>query len=121
MKTFLFVAALLLCGSVYGQEDSTIYRFGLPVSNDDTARQFLERDMEPRNELTEVPVNELPDEVLEALDSQDQYKGWRDSTVYYEENTGHYLVHVKREDGIRVFGLSENGEVVTFDMVTESP
>lgn len=106
---------------MYAQGDSTVYRFGLPVSDDDTARQFLQRDMEPRNELTAVPVKNLPREVLEALDSEDQFEGWRDSIVYYQENTGRYVVPVKADDGIRIYGVNKNGKAVTFDMISESP
>lgn len=120
MKILLIAALIVTSTTLWAQEsDSTVYRFGLPVSNDDTTRQFLQDDRIPRNEWKAVPVDDLPSEVLEAITEGDQYKGWRDSTVYYEENTGHYIVPVEAEDGLRIYGLSEDGEPVTFDMISE--
>ena len=118
----LLIAALMISAAeLLGQNDSTIYRFGLPIPEDDTARNFPATDIEPETKMMAVPASELPAEVLEALTSQDQYEGWRDTTVYYEKNTGLYRVPVKDKDGIRIFGLNKEGEPVTFDMVTEPP
>ena len=116
-RNVLVVAALLAAAPLFAQNDSTVYRFGLPISEDDTAGQFLERDPIPRNEWK--AVRDLPEEVLEAITEEDQYKGWRDSTVYFEKNTGLYLVPVEREDGVRIYGLNENGNPVTFDIISE--
>jgi hypothetical protein len=105
---------------LWAQEpDSTVYRFGLPVSNDDTTGQFLQDDQIPRDEWKAIPLDDLPAEVLEAITEENQYKGWRDSTVYFEKNTGHYLVPVDEEDGLRIYGLNEDGEPVTFDIIDE--
>src|SRR3989337_3846222 len=100
-KCFFCIAAFLFAGatSVFSQEDSTQYINGLPVSEYDTVQQFLPGDLEPKNRLTEVPPNALPSAVLEALKKEDQYKGWQDSTVYFESNTGLYLVPVKTNGG----------------------
>ncbi len=117
----LMVAALVTCViSARAQEsDSTVYRFGLPVSDDDTAEQFLQYDRIPRNEWTAIPVKDLPSEVLEAITEGKQYEGWRDSTVYYEKNTGHYLVPVESEGDIIIYGLNEDGEPVTVDAISK--
>lgn len=115
----LFLAALVMLSiNVWAQEtDSTVYRFGLPVSDDDTTEQFLQADRIPGNEWKAIPVDDLPSEVLEAITEGSQYQGWRDSTVYFEKNTGHYLVPVEGEDGLRIYGLNEDGEPVTFDII----
>ena len=118
-RNVLVVADLLAAGPLFAQNDSTVYRFGLPISEDDTAGQFLQSDRIPRNEWKAVPVRDLPEEVLEAITEEDQYKGWRDSTVYFDKNTGLYLVPVEREDGVRIYGLNENGNPVTFDIISE--
>lgn len=116
----LVIAALILAGApLFAQDDSTVYRFGLPVSDDDTTGQFLQSDRIPRNEWKAVPVKDLPEKVLEAIREEEQYEGWRDSTVYFEKNTGLYLVPVERDDGLRIYGLNENGNPVTFDMISE--
>lgn len=104
--------------AVFSQADSTRYINGLPVSEDDTVQQFPQADLGPKNKLTAVPVNKLPSRLLEVLESEDQYKGWQDSTIYFEKNTGLYLVPVKYKEGVKIFGLSENGDPVTFDEIT---
>jgi hypothetical protein len=102
------------------QEDSTRYINGLPVSEDDTARQFLEnRDLEPLNRLAPVPVSQLPEKLLDELDAKEQYKGWRDTTVYFDRNTEIYHVPVRYAEGVKIFGMRENGDPVTFREVSD--
>ena len=113
----LLIAALLFASvPLFAQNDSTVYRFGLPVSDDDTTGQFLQSDRIPRNTWKAVPLKDLPKKVREAITEEELYEG-RDSIVYFERNTGLYLVPVERDDGIRIYGLNENGNPVTFDMV----
>jgi len=121
MKIFFIAALVMLSMNIRAQEtDSTVYRFGLPVNDDDTTEQLLQDDQVPGNEWKRISVDDLPSEVLEAITEGKQYQGWRDSTVYFEKNTGHYLVPVEAEDGLRIYGLNEDGEPVTFDMIDNS-
>lgn len=120
-KLLLLAACMLSAAELLGQNDSTKYRFGLPVSEDDTARHFPPTDFAPETRIQVVPASELPEEVLEALTTEEQYEGWRDTLVYFEKNTGLYRVPVKRKDGIRIFGLNKRGKPVTFDIVTQAP
>jgi hypothetical protein len=123
MKTrlLLIAAFTLFAVELVAQNDSTEYRFGLPVGEDDTTSNFPPGDIAPENRMIAVPVNQLPEKVLKALTSEEQYDGWRDTTVYLEKNTGLYHVPVKTQDGIRIFGLNKDGHPVTFDVVTEPP
>jgi hypothetical protein len=116
----LLTAAIITLSSreVLSQDDSTRYIFGLPVSDDDTARQFPERDHVPPKRIKPVGVAALPPEVREALETEKQYKGWQDSTVYLDLNTGLYIVPIKHRTGIRIFGINEKGEPVTYDEVS---
>ena len=121
MNRIFAIAATLIClsaGKVLAQDDSTRYIFGLPVSEDDTARQFPVRDLAPKNTRTPVNASALPQSLLEILDREPQYEGWRDSTVYFDKNTGLYLVPVRYEQDVRIFGLNENGRPVTYDDVS---
>jgi len=118
MARLLFPAAVLVFFSVasaFAQEDSTRYST-LPVSEEDTA-QVLQNDIEPENTLTAVPVNELPAKLRDVLEKEEQYRGWRDSTIYFQKNTGLYLVPVKHEEGVRLFGMNEHGHPVTFNEI----
>ena len=98
------------------QHDSTRYIFGLPVSEDDTA-QVPTDDFEPKNRLTAVAPDQLPEKLREELESKEQYKGWEDSTVYFQNNTGLYLVPIKTDESVKLFGLTENGQPVTYNEI----
>jgi hypothetical protein len=120
-KTIITIVAFILFSGAtgYAQADSTRYIRGLPVSDDDTARQFPQEDLEPQDKIMVVPPYKLPSEVREALENQPQYQGWQDSTVYFDKNTRLYIVPVKNNEGIELYGLNENGEPVTFNVVAK--
>lgn len=120
MNRIAAIATIIVCllaGSALAQDDSTRYIFGLPVSEDDTARQFPANDKRPHNRLTPVDISALPKSLRNVLENEAQYKGWRDSTIYFQRNTGLYLVPIKYDEGVKVYGLSENGDPVTYDDV----
>jgi len=122
MNPAIVVLAALICScggaNVFAQSDSTRYINGLPVSEDDTVQQFPRNDLGPSNKLIPLTAKQLPPSVLEALEEKAQYQGWQDSTVYFEKNTGLYIVPVKYEEGVKIFGLNENGKPVTFSEVS---
>ena len=120
-RAFYITAALLLFVAVetIAQEDSTRYINGLPVSEDDTARQFLEnRDLTPKDRLSPVPVSQLPEKLLNELDAEEQYNGWRDTIVYFDRNTEIYHVPIRYAEGVKIFGMRKNGDPVTFREVS---
>lgn len=119
-KIFLLIAAIIVLSSVqaFSQDDSTRYIFGLPVSDDDTARQFPQRDHLPPKKIKPVGTVALPDEVREALESDDLYTGWQDSTIYLDLNTNLYIVPIRHSDAVRIYGLNKKGERVTYDEVS---
>ena len=111
--TLFFLAAT----AAYAQHDSTRYINGLPVGEDDTA-QVSSGDLAPVNRITPIPPANLPARLRDALEEGDQYNGWQDTIIYREENTGLYLVPLKYEGRVKVFGLNERGHPVTFREVT---
>lgn len=120
-RSIVITAAIiwLISAKTFAQNDSTRYINGLPVSEDDTARQFLDKtDLEPKNSLGPVSISQLPQKLRDALEKGDQYDGWKDSTIYFEKNTGLYHVPVKYSEGVKIFGLNENGDPVTFREVS---
>lgn len=116
MARILTTAAFILLAAtaVVAQEDSTRYINGLPVSEDDTAQQHPQRDLSPKNELMPVQTRNLPAKLKEVLEEEEHYRGWQDSTIYFDKNTGLYLVPVRYAEGVKVYGLNENGHPVTF-------
>ncbi|MEX2233251.1 MAG: hypothetical protein WD824_13900 [Cyclobacteriaceae bacterium] len=123
IKIVLTIAAFILLAltTAFSQNDSTRYINGLPVSEDDTVGQFPQQDLGAKNKLIAVEVNDLPPKLLDVLKKEEQYHGWQDSTIYFEKNTGIYHVPVKYEEGVKIFGLNENGDPVSFREVTPRP
>jgi hypothetical protein len=119
-RRFLSLATFLLAMIVAkAQNDSTRYINGLPVSEDDTVEQFIDNDLGQKDQIKAVSATELPRKVLKALKKGDQYEGWEDSTIYFDQNTRLYLVPVKYKDGVKTFGINEGGHPVTFDEVAK--
>lgn len=122
MKPFFIIAFLCLSAfAVTAQGDSTRYIFGLPVTEDDTATEFPQRDLDPANRYTPVAADQLPSDLREALETGEQYAGWKDSTIYYQKNTGLYMVPIRYEGGVKLFGLTEKGHPVTYNEITVVP
>jgi hypothetical protein len=120
MKILILSAAAFLSVTflVNAQNDSTRYINGLPVTDDDTVEQFIENDVGVKDKIRAVSTGELPRKVLKALKKGDQYNGWEDSVIYFDENTRLFMVPVKYGEGIKIFGINEDGHPVTFDEVT---
>ena len=122
MTTRLHLIAAVLAMAFlpsYAQDDSTRYIFGIPVSDDDTVGNFPQRDRKPVNDLRAMTVRELPRELREALDEGPQYKGWRDTIVWYQQNTERYIVPVEYEEGIKIFGLDKEGNPRSYSEVSD--
>lgn len=118
-RILLFATLLPLCViAARGQDDSLRYINGLPIPEEDSASEVPVADQPPYNKLVAVNATTLPGGVREALDNDRHYEGWRDTIVYFDKNTGLYLVPVRRPDGIRIYGLNKNGKPATFREVT---
>jgi hypothetical protein len=117
-KVILIIAAFLLFGSasLKAQADSTRYINGMPVSQDDTATHVRQMDVEPYNRHVAVSPDDLPKKLRRVLD-EEKYRGWQDTVIYYQKNTGIYIVPVKYSEGVKIFGLTERGEPVSFSEV----
>jgi hypothetical protein len=113
-------AFLLVTFLVKAQNDSTRYINGLPVSEDDTVEHFIENDLGVKDKIKRVSTSELPRKVLRTLKKGDQYDGWEDSIIYFDENTRLFLVPVKSGESIKTFGINEDGHPVTFDEVSKN-
>jgi hypothetical protein len=115
-KILVCTAAFVLAISevVFSQDDSTRYINGLPVTEDDTVRQFPQDDLEPKTVLMPMQNTDLPPRLLRVLETEAQYRGWQDSIIYLEKNTGLYQIPVKYPGGVKIFGLNKNGDPVTF-------
>jgi hypothetical protein len=117
--TFLIVVLLFCARAGRAQDDSTRYINGLPVTADDSIAATPPEDRPPFNRLIPVAGSKLPRQLLAVLEKESQYEGWRDTTIYLDQNTHLYIVPLRRSDGIRIFGLNKRGDPVTFREVAD--
>jgi hypothetical protein len=118
MRRIVACSILLMtfCYLANAQDDSTRYEWGLPVTNDDTAKSFPAQDFYPPQKLKSMVPALLPKRVLKALTKEQQYRGWETGELYYDENTGYYVIHIPRGNNIHVFGLDRRGKPVSISI-----
>ncbi len=112
----IWILVLLFKLPVFAQEDSTEYEYGLPVTEDDTARNFPSVDLYPPANLKRLIPPQLPRRVLRALTRESQYKGWETGELYYDRNTDRYLIQIPRDDDMYVYTLSPEGKPVAINV-----
>jgi hypothetical protein len=117
MKSIL--AVLLFCMSAglsksFGQTDSTVFHQGLPVSHDDTVRNFPHYDYYPQTRMIIVPYEQLPGKLQRTLKTKDMYKGWDQFPVYYNKNTDLYDIRFMEGNDTTVIGMNKSGKPVTY-------
>jgi hypothetical protein len=79
MKCFLLVVFLFPILAIAQQKDltdSTEFRYGLPVSNDDTVRQ-VRSDLDPANQWVEVAASQIPKKLKRALERNEALEDGR--------------------------------------------
>ena len=119
MKRIILFSVFLL-GSVvsFAQIDSdtsTVYRNGLPISEDDTVTNFPGVDFKPFNEYKKVSFDALPEKLKEELNENSRFNGWRDSLLYFDEINSRYFVAIPIDSMVQIFGFDKRGNVITFD------
>jgi hypothetical protein len=124
MKRLLILIAVIFPLIGFSQQkdltDSTEYRYGLPISNDDTVKRA--RSDEERARWTAVPINKIPKKLRHTLQKNDVYEGWEKGEVFFDAAIDRYLVRIREEKSVRTYGFSSSGAAVSFteeDVVSE--
>lgn len=123
MKLFSFfvsLAFLLTVSELLAQTDSTTFKHGLPVDEDDTVAVFPQTDLFPPENVVLLSPSQIPKKVKKALQKGDQYSGWERGAVYLDKNTNLFLVEIKQGNSSRIFGLDDSGRPVTYDEVSRN-
>lgn len=119
MKRIILFSVFLLASVVsFAQIDSdtsTVYRYGLPISEDDTVTNFPGFDFKPFNEYKKVSFDALPKELREELNENSRFSGWRDSLLYFDDVNNRYFVTIPVDSTVQIFGFNKRGNVITFD------
>jgi hypothetical protein len=116
--TLLYCFCVLFKVAASAQGDSTQYIHGLPVTESDTARDFPQRDFLPRENYSLIPAAEMPDKLKEVLGDKSIYKGWEKMRVYLNKNTKLYMIRIVENNVMKIYGLDDRGNPVTFDEVS---
>lgn len=122
-----FVAILIVLSPIFAVAqhqkdltDSTQFRYGLPVSNDDTTKQ-VRSDQDPANHWVAVRSSEIPKKLRRTLDRKDIYEGWERGEIFYDKSINRYLLRMRNGNAITTYGLTADGSSVSFteeDVVT---
>jgi hypothetical protein len=114
----LLVAIVLLCPTIcFAQQkdltDSTEFRFGLPVSNDDTVKE-VRTDQDPSNQWIAIKGSAIPKKLRRVLDKRETYEGWEKGELYYDKSIDRYLLRMHEGNAVRTYGLAADGSPVSF-------
>jgi hypothetical protein len=116
MKTFIFFmifCPILVAGQQKDLTDSTEFRFGLPVSNDDTVSR-VRTDEDPANQWVAVKGSEIPKKLRRTLERNEIYEGWERGELLYDKRIDRYLLRMREKNSVRTYGLAADGSPVSF-------
>lgn len=109
----LFVLPLVVSGQQKDLTDSTTFRYGLPVSNDDTTRA-VRSELDPANQWILISKDAIPRKLRKKLDRNDVYQGWEKGNLYYDRSIDQYLLRIRNGNAITTYGLAPDGSPVSF-------
>lgn len=116
MKNLMLLFFMIPAVSLAQQKDltdSTTFRYGLPVSNDDTTRE-VRSDQDPANQWILISKDAIPRKLRRKLDRNDVYRGWEKGNIYYDRSIDQYLLRIKNGNAITTYGLAPDGSAVSF-------
>jgi hypothetical protein len=109
----LLFQPLLVIAQQKDLNDTIEFRYGLPVSGDDTTDE-VRSDQDPANQWVAVSESEIPRKLRRVLDRNEAYEGWEKGTIYFDKSINQYLLRMRVDDAIRTFGFMSDGSAVSF-------
>jgi hypothetical protein len=120
MKLSLTSLLFFLAIAAYGQDDDTVqYIHGLPQTGEDTVQQTPRDDIAPADSIVQLSPEQLPRDLIKALDENPLYKGWEKSTIQIDKNTGLYWLHIRDRQTVRSYGFDDEGHPVSIREKTD--
>ena len=114
LATLIFLSPLVAAAQHQKDlTDSTQFRYGLPVSNDDTTKQ-VRSDEDPANQWVPMRPSEIPKKLRRALDRKDIYRGWERGEIFFDKRINRYLLRMRNGNAITTYGLTADGSSVSF-------
>lgn len=119
VRNFVIICLVFLAATaVRAQVDSdttTVYLHGIPVSEDDTVSNFPGRDLAPSNQYRKVEYPSLPAGLSKELNNNKIFEGYDRQRIFFDPLNKRYYVYIRLKDIVRIYGLSAEGKVLTFD------
>ncbi len=76
-------------------------------------QQSIGRDTaDQKEERFVVNGNNLPSKMVDVLTREEKYKGWKNSTIYFEKNTEQYLVNIQSANSTRTYRFDKDGNEI---------
>ena len=124
MRISLAIAGLVIGLNLIGfhlvcaqADDDTIqYSHGLPITGEDTLSQEVDTlDREPKDVQIRLESGQIPTALRKTLRRGEQYKGWEQSAIFIQKNTGLYVVRITEGGTTRIYRFNGNGKAVSYD------
>ena len=93
--------------------DTTEFRYGLPISNDDTTER-VKTDEDQYNQWVPIDAQKIPDALKNTLNKKEIYNGWERGQLYYDKRIRQYVVRIREAKSIRTYSFSREGAVISF-------
>ncbi len=128
MRYSLLICLFLVSIVSEAQEDDTI-RFiqGLPEAGTDSSLYDDAGFDNPPPHFRKVTINDIPAELVNELENNELFSGWRRRIIWQDQKSGLYWIHFADDSVVRSYGFTEEGNTVSVkekskaDMESESP
>ena len=75
----------------------------------------LPKDLPPFQEMILMSKDTIPTRLRKTLQDNPLYSGWEGAPLYFDKNTDLYMLYMKNEKAITVYGFSEKGKAITYN------
>lgn len=109
-------AFYLTSGMAYAQ---TSIKNDEPAGQDQQYWKEIPKDLPPKRDLALVSKDTIPTRLRRTLNGSELYEGWENLPIYIDRNTSLYMLYLKKDRTISIYGFNENGKPITYDAYTK--
>jgi hypothetical protein len=109
----LFIIPGMLHVQAQVVEDTLLIRNGDPVV---TPGKGKTQPPQYQEDMVEITQGDLPDALRSTL-TDEEYKGWENSTIYHDKRKNRYSLELNREGDKRVYHFDQNGKRIEQEMM----
>lgn len=68
-----------------------------------------------KEDRVSVKQEDLPSAMMDLMDRDDKYSGWRSGTFFFEKNTDQFLIHIIQDNATETFRFDREGNPLMSD------